>query len=457
MPGGKIRKAAFSYVFLNGSFKSVYMKFSIYNSAVSLTKDSFLLYNSFTDSYIIVLRNLYESIAGLPPEGIREKSPALYRQMVDSGYLVGAQVDEVSMLKNRIERTDGQAGEYFLTINPTMNCNFRCWYCYEKHLSRSKMAPEVVESVKKHIASIFRKSENLHVFHLGFFGGEPLLYYAEAVRPLLLHIKELCSRYEVRSSIGFTSNGYLLTGPMIEEMKSYGVHSFQITLDGGKEFHERVRYPYKGAGSYDKILSNIKKLLRAGIYVVMRINYTQANLASVASVADDLNDLSGNDKQFLSVDFHQVWQDQESNAPVAEENLDRCRLAFEVLNLKICSRQPDQVWHPCYADRKNQAVINFNGDVYKCTARDFTEANRMGRLNDSGEIEWETEKIEQWAGRRLSKDVCRRCRIAPLCGGTCTQRIVESGDRTECIRGLKEKGKDQVVTDRFYYRFVKQA
>lgn len=48
----------------------------------------------------------------------------------------------------------------------------------------------------------------------------------------------------------------------------------------------------------------------------------------------------------------------------------------------------DRVRHSCYADKENEAVINYNGKVYKCNARDFKEDNCEGILDESGNIQW---------------------------------------------------------------------
>ncbi|HOH74428.1 MAG TPA: hypothetical protein PKW38_01450, partial [Paludibacteraceae bacterium] len=62
---------------------------------------------------------------------------------------------------------------------------------------------------------------------------------------------------------------------------------------------------------------------------------------------------------------------------------------FKANNLKTSyNKYNDSVRESCYGDKKNQATINFNGDVYKCTARDFKPENREGVLMDDGTIEW---------------------------------------------------------------------
>ncbi len=43
----------------------------------------------------------------------------------------------------------------------------------------------------------------------------------------------------------------------------------------------------------------------------------------------------------------------------------------------------------CYADKINQMTVNYDGGVYKCTARDFNEKNRLGQLCDDGTVLWD--------------------------------------------------------------------
>lgn len=324
-------------------------------------------------------------------------------------------------------------------------------------MKHSKMSSDTLMRTKK-IISKKMSEQSWQLFHLCFFGGEPLLYYKDVVRPLIQHLIQECATYNIPYSIGFTSNGYLLNDEIIRELKNFSVSSLQITLDGGKDSHNKVRYPFIGGDSYTRIIGNIKKLLQTGISVVLRINYTAANLVTVATIIDDFQTLSIDEKKYLQVDFHRVWQDSDNNDSIVDlELLNKCIQSFESNDIVVSAPIMNQVWSSCYADKKNQTLINFNGDVFKCTARDFARENRLGVLNEDGTITWDEEKLKQRKGVRLSKEVCRHCRIAPICGGTCTQRGLESGDSNLCIRGLEEAGKDNIVLDQFYYNIVKNG
>jgi hypothetical protein len=48
---------------------------------------------------------------------------------------------------------------------------------------------------------------------------------------------------------------------------------------------------------------------------------------------------------------------------------------------------PDQLTY-CCADRRSQIVINYNGDVFKCTVDKFDSKDRLGVLEDGGVIAW---------------------------------------------------------------------
>lgn len=435
--------------------KEVKMKHSIYNTVLNLTNSHGLIYNAYTNSFIIVRKKMYESFLTEPINLLKDKFPHFYNQLKEAGCIVNNGTNETDLLQKRMNDVNNNESNYKLTINPTINCNFKCWYCYENHLSQSKMNPNVLESVKKHIYNVI---QTLHpkIFNMGFFGGEPLLYYKDIVRPLLKYLKQICEITGIKTSIGITSNGYLLTDKMIEELKQLNVSSFQITLDGNKESHNKVRYPYVGADTYTKIVENIKTLLHAEILVVLRINYTSQNIIGTELIPLEFKDLTENEKKNLQIDFQRVWQDiHDESSILNEEKLEKSIKAFEDINVVVARQILNQVWSPCYADYKSQAVINFNGDVFKCTARDFTKENRLGILNEDGTITWDEEKMKQREGVRLSKEVCQRCRIAPICGGTCTQRGLDSGDSNQCIRGLDESGKDKIVLNQFYYNIVK--
>ena len=108
--------------------------------------------------------------------------------------------------------------------------------------------------------------------------------------------------------VHFTSNSYLVT-PEIAEYLQDRHCSFQITLDGSREFHDKVRFPAPGQGSYDRILSNVKLLADRDIRVVLRINYTLGNIESVEKIITDLLDAGLVNPGNVAVNFQRVWQD----------------------------------------------------------------------------------------------------------------------------------------------------
>jgi uncharacterized protein len=112
---------------------------------------------------------------------------------------------------------------------------------------------------------------------------------------------------------------------------------------------------------------------------------------------------------------------------------------------------------PCYADSRNQLLINYDGNVYKCTARDFSSTNRDGYLNETGEVIWTKLTPSARIERKMSLSVCKTCAILPLCGGGCIQKIIEYQKDNECMYGYDEAAKKDIVLNRFYNYFVKNS
>ena len=99
-------------------------------------------------------------------------------------------------------------------------------------------------------------------------------------------------------------------------------------------------------------------------------------------------------------------------------------------------------------DNKNSAVINYDGNVYKCTARDFNEENREGTLSNNGIIVW-NEKHELRRKIVYGGDECKECSIYPLCHGGCSQHKLDSLDILDkCIKGYDEQAKLDFIKKR---------
>lgn len=420
------------------------MKLSIYNNLIPLTDKYCLLYNALADRSILLPVKCEEALRSKDFTLLKEGYPSFYKQLVDAGGLVDETYDEAKILQERIDLAKNNTSEYHLILNPTINCNFKCWYCYESHDKKSKMEKGTLQGVLNHIGLVMRKPE-INVFRLSFFGGEPLLYYDEVVIPIIRYVVQTSKQNQVIPHIYFTSNAYLLDEEKIDTLAGYGVDSFQITLDGNKEQHNKVRFPYKGKDSYEKIVANIKYLIKKHIHVILRINYTKDNVLTLKDILCDFSHIPENDKKYISVDMQKVWQDDVSKLEKAEARLEDVITSFRKQHFIVSHKVFDMVRDPCYADKKNEYLINYEGSVYKCTARDFKPENRLGYLQEDGNLHLEKPII--WNNKL--KEKCCRCRIAPLCGGGCFQRRSESGE-ADCTYGYNEEMKNEIILNRFY-------
>lgn len=203
------------------------MKQSIFNSIINLTESSILIYNSYSDSFFIVKKELQALFHDI--QKVKSKFPKLYRCFVKAGIYINNNIDELYNLKETYKKIAYNDSNFFLMINPTLDCNFKCWYCYENHIKTSEMDTTNLAKVKILINNILET--NINYFTLSFFGGEPFLKYQQVVLPLIKYTSELCKLKNIYFNISFTSNGSLITSKRILEMKNMGPLAVQITLD----------------------------------------------------------------------------------------------------------------------------------------------------------------------------------------------------------------------------------
>ncbi|MDE6843916.1 MAG: radical SAM protein [Muribaculaceae bacterium] len=379
----------------------------------------------------------------------------LFRQLIDIGAIIEDNTDEVQILRQRIDEVDKDDRVFHLTVNPTLDCNFNCWYCYENHQKGSMMKEDTLKSIEKFVKNTIASIPHLESFRLSFFGGEPLMGL-HIIKRLILAAATECKANDIHFHVSFTSNAFLLNDETIDFLKNYDI-SFQITLDGGKEQHDKIRFAKGGLPSYDTIIGHVKHLLTVGISVILRINYTSETICSVREILSILKAIPNEYRTLLTVDLQRVWQDRRRNLDnsytIAKHLRNEIRsMGYRVHNARILNG----VNNSCYGDKLNHLLINYNGDTFRCTARDFNSAGRTGYIKDDGSVTEDNRDAKNWMTAKFSKAVCHICRIAPLCGGGCRKQAVEHLDRLDCYYGYTSDDINDFILERFEERFLNQ-
>ena len=171
-----------------------------------------------------------------------------------------------------------------LTIVPTDACNFRCVYCYEKE-NNHYMSNEDGDCIIKFLKQNLRNYGSLRI---AWFGGEPLLA-KKMIIPFLKKVKKIANFYKVPFVSEMTTNGYLLSQSLFEELFDCGVVSYQITMDGFKNIHNSMRPMKNGGDSYTTIyenLLNIKNNTKKRAIILIRVNFNFDYREEVVSDCD---------------------------------------------------------------------------------------------------------------------------------------------------------------------------
>lgn len=406
-------------------------------------KDVYIFYNSASDKVMLCVEEVKRLIEENREQAdrIRLVHPVLYNYLKINRFIVPEEENETQNLIDKLREECDDNTSYSITINPTMNCNLRCWYCYEEHMAGSMMDTNVLNSVKLlfqcHITN--DKTKN---FHISYFGGEPLLGFNQCVRPLTDYAQILCKEHNVEMTLSFTTNAVLLTKEKVDYLIGTGLPIYmQIPFDGDRIIHDNVKKLRNGNGTYDVILQNLSYAVEKGIHILVRCNYTADTATSFRGLINDIEQIRSKYPLSIEFSFQRVWQDAENKE--AEQIIDQLIALIDSRNGVCTNRTPSP--ERCYADKRNSFVINWNGDIYQCTARKFSSDTREGKLLPDGTIEYNA-RYEQRMNSRFSNPECLACSILPICS-LCTQKRME-WEPGVCLYSNPEYEKTQLIRNR---------
>ncbi len=420
------------------------MKSSYYNHYV-YQGNIVLLYNSLSGGYMVIKKQIFESIYDgetLIIKKLKISHPETYKTLINNGFLVPENLDERLLVENLHYKNKFSKSSYELIVNTTLDCNLGCWYCYEIHQKNSKITNDIIDRIIANIQNKY-KQEPFKFFRLSFFGGEPLLQI-KAILNIIERVKILSKEFDFKLMIHFTTNGTIIPKKVLE-IASDCKMSFQITFDGNRKQHNSVRVR-KGKSiekndTYSCILNNIKLITTfPNCKLNIRVNYSGETFCQLEELIDDLNFCN---RKNTTISLQQVWQT--NNSSIEYTKLFNFIRYANSKNFVVNYMNLDRTLGvACYADRYNHAVINYDGSVYKCTARDFNEKNKEGYINEDGVIFWNTDKLMDRMKIKLPKE-CRNCKLLPSCPGVCSQKRLEVNNNFNCILSDSFSASDYII------------
>lgn len=164
-------------------------------------------------------------------------------------------------------------------------CNLSCKHCYINPEQHGTTTLDI-DTIKEWLNLFSEKCNNINVI---FLGGEPTLH-----PDLSLAVKE-AGRLGFKS-ITIDTNGYLFHD-ILKKIRPDEVDFISFSLDGAtKKTNDSIR----GNGSYDTVLSGIKKAVDAGFSASMIYTVSADNLHELPLMPDLINGL-GIERFFIQV------------------------------------------------------------------------------------------------------------------------------------------------------------
>lgn len=420
------------------------MKASRYNRLFQASNGAWLAFNAWSTALAEVepeTLDFYRALLADPdgtPCDAADKIE-LREALVAGHFLIEDNFDEVGTIKADLLRDRFSTEQLHLTIAPTLDCNFRCDYCYEEHL-RVNMSRPVMDATVRWTEQQMRRSDLLHVT---WYGGEPLLPKSwEIVQKLSSSFLELTQRTGKEYSSHIVTNAFLLDRKKMERLNELGVSLVQVTLDGPKQAHDRRRFLVGGGGTYDRIIANLQEIVDL-THVQLRVNVDQRNLFEALEVVEHLEQLGLARK--MRIYLAMVTSDAQVCGNIQEACYETKAFAAAEVEVyrEAMRRGLPLTKYParnagafCSAERLHGYVLAPGGQVFKCwhevtmhpgrgIGSVLDEQEPFQRINEDYWLKWDA----------LEKSGCRSCAVLPLCHGGCPLEAMEKRedpDRGAC-------------------------
>ncbi len=358
--------------------------------------------------------------------------------LYERGFLVEKEKNEKNLrfIKNFTRKANNSL---LFVIHTTKNCNFRCKYCAldfcRDNLHKSSELG-IINYIEKNI-------KNYNSISFSWFGGEPLLNM-KSIEFLSKKVIEICNLYKIPYRSSITTNGYLLSPNIINELINYKVFRIVITIDGIKNTHDSLRVLADGSPTFDKIINNLK-FLRDNVKdrrlrIIIRTNFTKKSFEKIDEYYSFFDKEFGHDKRFSL--FARIAGDWggERVKEISSNLLDNNSYNFilkKISNLKgnikfLLNCEDIDMGGYCNANYLNKFTIGVDGLISKCDSSD--KEISIGKLNENGLMDIDFDEYSKWLNNlKYVDEKCDNCFYSINCNFCSCPKIIAKYKRKSCV------------------------
>lgn len=403
---------------MSNSDKFKYKK-SNYNIFFDIEGNEKIIFNTRTLALSIINNNEYIKYLDVDKDSHSLAEDSILCDMYKNGYIIDVELDELEVLRNRLNKIRYSKEDLKLTIAPTINCNFDCTYCYEKQ-GVSKNSKIMDEKTQELLINFIEKkivpSKNVEII---WYGGEPLLAF-DIIKNMSKKIIDICNSKNATYSASIITNGYLLDKYTVKDFKDLMINDMQITIDGPEKIHNSRRLLKNGNGTYSKIIENIRSF-QDEIFTSVRINVDKENLNFLDDLISDFSS-EGITNSTMSLALVKNLENPNDSNCIKVKDFTSTWLEFNKKcknrGLKTPSDLIPSVAHYCDADCENSFLIDNLGYIYKCW-NDIGDPSRSisNLITDTNlNVPLFYNYISYDA---TQDDNCKNCEYLPICMGGC--------------------------------------
>ncbi len=321
----------------------------------------------------------------------------------------------------------------------TLRCNARCEFCGSGCGDCMDFPDELTTDEICSALSDVAKAFDPHDIMLNITGGEPLLR------------RDLFTVAEFASGLGFpwgmVTNGSLITPEIIEKMRTAGMKTLTVSIDGCKNTHEALR---RLPGSFERIIDSLKMICREGFcdHVQVTTVVNRKNIGELEELRRLLLDIGLDSWRVIPADPIGRAKDNGDILPDREcmvkylEFLEKYFADYELPVVSSCAHYFGDREHrlrtscfECGAGR-HVASILWNGDIFVCPNVERRSELIQGNVRrDKLSEVWKSGfGFFRRRGRTLSQR-CRSCYYKDNCLGDSLHTFdLDRREQRFCIR-----------------------